>query len=138
MSDKKQGAKAKKVRIGKIPETRKTHTPGPWITGFPKVVTLIEGCDSKMIFAEDPVKIFKEVAVARKEKIEDWDEVMANAYLIAAAPDLLRLLEVMTAYAARSMWEDQRVCNNKDLLEEYDNAIRDAERAIKKAKGDDK
>lgn len=64
------------------------------------------------------------------------EEKWPRAYLVAAAPELLRLLEVMTAYAARSMWEDQRVCNNKDLLEEYDNAIRDAERAIKKARGE--
>lgn len=61
-----------------------THTPGPWNEGRPDMQTIVDGYGSKWIYAGN-----KYVAVASGRDVEDWDEVMANARLIAAAPDLL-------------------------------------------------
>lgn len=73
------------------------------------------------------------------KKITKIEEVSREAEeqerLEEAAPEMLRLLEIMTGYAERSTWKDPRVYNDDELLEEYDIAIRDAERVIKKVKG---
>jgi hypothetical protein len=61
------------------------HTPGPWTAGRDDMATVIEGFDGKYIYAGE-----KYVAAAVGIDIEDWDEVMANARLIAAAPETKR------------------------------------------------
>lgn len=71
------------------------HTPGPWRAGRSDMSTIVDGFDSKWIYAGD-----KHVAVASGHDIEEWNEVMANAHLIAAAPDLLRELEEVAGFVA--------------------------------------
>lgn len=58
-------------------------TIGPWKAGRADMATLVDGVSSKWVYAGDLY-----VAVASGLASEDWDEVMANAHLIAAAPDL--------------------------------------------------
>lgn len=74
------------------------HTPGPWRAGRYDMATIVDGYDSKWIYSDAPAAAVTDdrreprpryVAVASGSEVEDWDEVMANAYLIAAAPDLL-------------------------------------------------
>ena len=94
------------------------YTPGPWETGRPDMATLVEGVDSKWIYAGD---IY--IAVASGCASENWDEVMANARLIAAAPELLAACELVL-----------------EVLDQ--DSVRDSEcfwlikRAIAKAKGE--
>lgn len=64
------------------------HTQGEWHAGRPDMQTIVDGYPSKWIYAGD-----KYVAVASGQDIEDWEEVMANAHLIAAAPALLEAAE---------------------------------------------
>lgn len=65
-----------------------SHTPGPWEPGRPDMATLVDGVESKWIYAGD-----KCVAIASGMDVEDWEEVMANARLIAKAPALLSALK---------------------------------------------
>ena len=59
------------------------HTPGPWKAGRPDMATQSEVC-GKWVYAGD-----KYIAIASQSDAEDWEEVLANANLIASAPDLL-------------------------------------------------
>jgi hypothetical protein len=51
------------------------------------MATIVDGYESKWIYANK-----KYVAVASGQDIKDWEEVMANAHLIAAAPELYEAL----------------------------------------------
>lgn len=62
------------------------HTPGPWRAGRPDAATYVDGVASKWIYAD-----LKYVAIASGVECE-WGEVMANARLIAAAPELLSVV----------------------------------------------
>ena len=67
-------------------QTEKTHTPGPWeVTGKGNVVRVSE-----------PQYVLAMVAA--------WDEMQANARLIAAAPELLAVLKLL--------WLDARECGD--------------------------
>lgn len=65
------------------------NTPGPWRAGRADMSTIVDGVGSKWIYSADD----QYVAVASGRINGDWDEVMANAYLIAAAPKLLSALK---------------------------------------------
>ena len=65
------------------------HTPGPWEAGRSDMATIVDGVSSKWIYAGENY-----VAVASGLASEDWGVVMANARLIAAAPELLEALEL--------------------------------------------
>ena len=67
------------------------HTPGPWKAGRPDMATYVDGWPSKWIYGG--IDQSKYVAVASGKDIPDWKEVMANAHLIAAAPEMLDELE---------------------------------------------
>lgn len=71
------------------------HTPGPWTAGRPDMATVVEGFDSKYIYGPGEAPACTSVAIAWGGDIEAWDEVMANARLIAAAPDLLAALKAV-------------------------------------------
>ena len=85
-----------KLTEEKIAELRalcEKATPGPWVAGRPDMATIVDGIDSKWIYAPND----QYCAVASGRIDGEWDEVMANAQLIAAArtalPDLLSDLE---------------------------------------------
>ena len=60
------------------------HTPGPWQAGRRDTGTIVDGYESKWIYAGQ-----KYIAAAWGGDVSNWEEVMANAELIARAPDLL-------------------------------------------------
>jgi hypothetical protein len=60
---------------------------GPWEAGRPDMATIVDGVSSKWIYAGDTY-----VAVASGRASEDWDVIMNNARLIAAAPALAAAL----------------------------------------------
>lgn len=61
-------------------------TPGPWHAGREDMATIVDGYDSKWIYAGNTY-----IAVSSGMQV-GWDEVMANARLIAAAPELYEAL----------------------------------------------
>jgi hypothetical protein len=119
------------------------HTPGPWRAGRDDMATLVEGYESKWIYAGHAEPDYhKYIALASGMEIEDWSEVMANARLISAAPEMLEVLEEVVAHAY-TIEDDASVClmcscrtaigyghlHNDDCL------INKAEAAIQKARG---
>lgn len=64
------------------------HTPGPWKAGRSDMATIVDGVDSKWVYAGGQY-----VAAASGYIAGDWSEVIANAYLIAASPDMLAALK---------------------------------------------
>lgn len=68
-----------------------SHTPGPWRVGG---VTQDHDCKMCPIFAGSD-RIAQVLGGANTYEVEDWNEEdMANARLIAAAPDLLMACKV--------------------------------------------
>jgi hypothetical protein len=90
------------------------HTPGPW--------HLDDEAQPDYVFSRD----MKMIATLRGEG--DELPLIANARLIAAAPDLLEALEHMVAV---SNW-----ATTIQSEEQYDAMITKAEAAIRKAKGE--
>lgn len=72
------------------PGERVGHTPGPWKAGRSDMATIVDGYDSKWVYAGE-----RYIAVASGADVEDWDEVLANAHLIAAAPEMYAALEAV-------------------------------------------
>lgn len=97
------------------------HTPGPWEAGRPDMSTIVDGVPSKWIYAGDTY-----VAAASGMASDDWGVVMANARLIAAAPNLLDALEEIVNNA---------VLNYEGSMDIYSEAVEAARAAIRKAKG---
>lgn len=97
------------------------HTPGPWQAGRSDMATIVDGYESKWIYAGDTY-----VAVASGVML-GWGEVIANANLIAAAPDLLAALE-------RIVNECRVYCEGSEDIDNY--AVDQARQAIRKAKGE--
>jgi hypothetical protein len=95
------------------------HTPGPWTAGRPDRATIVDGVDSKWIYdARDQY-----VAVASGLIDGPWDEVMANARLIAAAPDMLAaLLEARVELRAVQEF-DGHARSTAEVLEKIDAAL---------------
>src|SRR3982750_1254786 len=63
------------------------YTPGPWEAGRSDMKSEINSCFGKWVYAGD-----RFIAGATSQDIESWDEVMANAHLIAAAPEMYEAL----------------------------------------------
>jgi hypothetical protein len=55
------------------------------------MATIVDGYESKWIYSADD----QYCAVASGEIKGDWDEVMANAHLIAAAPEMFEELKLI-------------------------------------------
>lgn len=68
-------------------EKTRGHTPGPWNRGYGNFVYKGEKCA--------PGQRLIAVCEATDKSRKDWDEVFANAALIAAAPELLERLEAV-------------------------------------------
>ena len=66
------------------------HTPGPWVAGRKDMASLIDGYYGKWIYSDSDY-----IAAAVMDKEKPWGEIMANAHLIAAAPEMLEALEKM-------------------------------------------
>ena len=69
------------------------HTPGPWQAGRPDMKTIVDDIPSKWVYGPEREGGDGYIAVASGRASAKWDEVMANAHLIAAAPDLLAACE---------------------------------------------
>ena len=63
-------------------EALKGFTPGPWEEGRPDMRSFIEGQQGKYIYAGELY------VAATGFDVGEWDEIMANSRLIAAAPQL--------------------------------------------------
>ena len=97
-------------------------TKGPWEAGRKDMATLVEGIPSKCIYAGDSY-----CAIASGAGTEDWYEIMANAYLIAAAPELYAMLEELLNEA-----EDFRKRSGKEVTWEDE-----ARQLLAKARGEE-
>lgn len=95
------------------------HTPGPWHRSYGNYV--YQGShwltDRKRLIA---------IAEPSTRTQEDWDQVFANARLIAAAPDLL---EVLSEIVDEGRAYERKSSNKITWLEK-------AEEIIKKARGE--
>ena len=115
------------------PSEYEKPSPAPWEVGWKNGLVIFDANDKVVARV---AAIIPDESRHPSTTNRDTSARLKNARLIAAAPELLRLLEVMTAYADRSWWKDPRVYNDDELRDEYDNAIREAERVIKKARGE--
>ena len=89
------------------------HTPGPWVAGRPDMKTIVDGVGSKWIYGPKMGSGCGYIAVASGLASANWDVVMANAYLIAAAPDLLEACEEVLDKLdyLRSFWGDEAIAS---------------------------
>lgn len=62
-------------------------TKGPWVAGRKDMASIVDGVDSKWIYSGDEY-----VAIASGRVTGTWETVIANAHLIAAAPELYEVL----------------------------------------------
>lgn len=95
------------------------HTKGPWKAGRSDMATIHfpsdeDGYSSKWVYAGK-----KYIAVASGRDVEEWDEVMANARLISAAPDLLEACQALLAHLSSDGDDDK----DDDALERIEWAI---------------
>lgn len=97
-------------------------TPGPWKAGRPDMATMVDGAPSKWIYAGEQY-----VACASGRIDGPFDKVMANAHLIAAAPDLYEALD----WAIQS-WDE----HNKHGFNMQGDWVQDARAALAKARGE--
>jgi hypothetical protein len=67
-----------------------THTPGPWEAGRADMKSEVNSYFGKWVYAGE-----RFIAATTSQDIESWDEVMANANLIAAAPEMLETLKTV-------------------------------------------
>lgn len=65
-------------------------TKGPWSAGRPDMATIVDGVRSKWIYAGNDSQY---CAIASGLECDDWGVVMANAHLIAAAPEMYDYLD---------------------------------------------
>lgn len=113
-----------------IPETTAPHTPGPWsISGLdPNVVGPVR------ILVVDGADVPQQQAVARI--VDRTDESLANARLIAAAPDLLACLRRMCGmYGAYSHRLAPLLAEDEGTVWTFERANSLALEAIAKAEG---
>lgn len=82
-----------KAEIARVRALCDAATPGPWKAGRPDMATIVDGVNSKWVYAGEQY-----CAVASGRIDGPWDEVMANAAFIAASrtlvPRLLAALEL--------------------------------------------
>lgn len=69
-------------RLDEIRERNQKRTQGAWEAGRPDMATIVDGYRSKWIYSDD-----KYIAVSSGYDIDDWIQVMDNAYFIAHAPE---------------------------------------------------
>jgi len=87
-------------------------TPGPWKAGKnPYMTTILDGYEGKAIYMDDP-NIPHHIAWANAENYEgdlDVETALANATLIATAPEMFKELERLSAlFRKNSIYLDER------------------------------
>ena len=82
---------APKIRKDVIAMTEQKHTPGPWEAGSTGIIT-----------AKSATTFICDTRKAAKRFLPPNAEIMANARLIAAAPELLAVLEALADHAAET------------------------------------
>ena len=90
------------------------YTPGPWKAGRPDMQTLIEGYGGKYIYSHNSQPP-KYVAAAIGSEVREWEEVIANAHLIAAAPEMLTVLRQAKEYIENLQFPDAGWAHVLDL-----------------------
>lgn len=105
------------------------HTPGPWF---------ITGSMTKYVEARIPGRMIQEVAACGPTAADDGygEQQMANARLIAAAPDLLEALIEVTASLAWNAHGECRAIHDGPIMPSAQ-AVEFARAAIAKAKGEE-
>jgi len=98
------------------------HTPGPWTLSARPTY---QSENDKAFWFRDVVNEPRTVRIARVSGVGE-DRAMANARLIAAAPDLLEACEVLLK-AAPELWGDD--------IEKWPRLMDRVEAAIAKAEG---
>lgn len=82
-------------------------TKGPWVAGRKDMASIVDGVDSKWIYSGDEY-----VAIASGRVTGTWETVIANAHLIAAAPELYDLLESFPGFTNNckigDLWIEKR------------------------------
>lgn len=125
-ADAAAGAGAGSSAPDQLTHAAPTFTPGPWKAGRADMATIVDGFDSKWIYGPGEVEDCRYIAVASGRECE-WPEVMANAHLIASAPDLYAALTALAllAYAPT----DARVWNRTlgDIRQQVEAALAKAE-----------
>src|SRR5271165_2537121 len=100
------------------------HTPGPW-----------QPMDSGLVYAPPPKGEDEATLICDVGEIDETTpDRVANAFLIAAAPDMLDALEAQTeaAQAVIDSWSEGDLAGAVRML---DASLADAQAAIAKAKG---
>ena len=113
--------------------TRETkHTPGPWLVATDErtVITGLSTCDYEQICACECGSHHFEVGPTPVLPSDIHAELLANARLIAAAPELYEII--------KRFFEQDIPCpfrGNDEQLEDWCKWFRDAEAAVAKAEG---
>ena len=87
----------------------KTHTPGPWLVRFDEdrfdsklsVLEVIDGSDASLNHPQGELVLAR---VNVSAFAPHMDEPLANAHLIASAPDLLEIIRALLPHASNE-WE---------------------------------
>lgn len=109
------------------PTQKEKHTPGPWTRGHGNFVHQLAGGSNSY-----QGKLLAVCSPTTKTK-DDWDEVFANAQLMAAAPALLQALK--KAYFLMLCIDEEKIECPK-LLETFKEIVKETEDAIGSARGE--
>ena len=109
------------------------HTPGPWHIHLVPVEHEIwvhaEFERKQSVFHGAVATAFSYTGVTSPAKGIEWSTAIANAHVIAAAPDLLEALEDLVGLAEAAMREANNDCGQYDV----DDELSEARAAIAKA-----
>jgi len=107
------------------------HTPGPWVTSDTKFAN---GIRTEVEAAGECGPICSCIRTVNARKVRSWNEVDANAKLIAAAPELLDALKVFAREFGKEVDNDIEM-NGSDTVERVCFVWPIIKRAINKAEG---
>lgn len=85
----------------------KKFTAGPW--SVPHFANDESGCSCAYVFSESQRGFGSVATVSFGGEDEDYETAKANAKLIAAAPDLLEALQLITEHVNRYIYGDEDV-----------------------------
>jgi hypothetical protein len=103
----------------------KTHTPGPWKTTLAYDDPAVVDYDGTMIA----------MAVMDEETPQELETIVANARLIAAAPQLLSELKSVTDFLEQLVLHERVNLSDSDEVAVVDRLLMNAAAAIASAEG---